>query len=128
MDVSALLGGAIIGLAASLLWVFNGRIAGVSGMISRLPERTDSGPAFLGGLLTVGLVLGLTTGAPQANDPNIGLALSSGALVGLGTFLANGCTSGHGVCGIARLSKRSVVSTLIFMGAAGVTVFLRGLL
>ena len=127
MDVSALLGGAIIGLAASLLWVFNGRIAGVSGMIARLPERTDSGPAFLAGLLTVGLLVGATIGAPAANDPNIGLALSSGGLVGLGTFLANGCTSGHGVCGIARLSKRSVVATLIFMGAAGITVFLRGL-
>jgi uncharacterized membrane protein YedE/YeeE len=128
MDVSALIGGMMIGLSAAVLWVFNGRIAGISGMISSLGD--DQPPKylpFLLGLIGTGWVISLVSVTPEPATSGLPLALLSGALVGLGTFLANGCTSGHAVCGIARLSVRSITSTVIFMLVAGITVYLKAL-
>lgn len=129
---SALLGGLLIGLAASLLAVFNGRIAGISGIAGRLFQRGSSGHswriAFLVGLLAAPWLLHaldfgslLAIRAPSVSGPVLILA---GLLVGIGTRLANGCTSGHGVCGLARLSPRSLVAVLVFMTTGFVTVWL----
>lgn len=120
----ALLGGALIGGGAALLLLLNGRIAGVSGILARL-IRADGGEqwwraAFLFGLLLPALLFG--TGPAQL-PPGFASAAVAGLLVGLGTTLGNGCTSGHGVCGLANLSLRSLVATLVFMTTAIATVF-----
>ena len=125
--LSALTGGALIGLSASLLWLTTGRIAGISGILGSLlgPEEGDAGwrLAFLTGLVAAPLLVAGASGAL----PTVTIAASppllvlGGLLVGFGTRLGGGCTSGHGVCGVARLSRRSLVATLLFM-AAGVTV------
>ena len=128
--VSALLGGALIGLAAVLLMLLNGRIAGVSGIAGRLlvPRALPPGDAAWRVLFLVGLVIGAGVYgllAPVTIEVPVSwpaLAIG-GLLVGFGTQLGNGCTSGHGVCGIARLSPRSIVATLVFMASAIVTVF-----
>ncbi|HWP58258.1 MAG TPA: YeeE/YedE family protein [Candidatus Acidoferrales bacterium] len=127
--VPALIGGLMIGAAAALLLWLNGRIAGVSGiawgLIAR--PREDSGwrLAFLGGLVLGALLYRLASG--DAVMPNIeaswAAVLLGGILVGFGTQLSGGCTSGHGVCGIARLSPRSAAATLTFMASAMITVF-----
>lgn len=128
MDVSALIGGMMIGLSAAILWVFNGRIAGISGMVSGIGnDQATKYLPFILGLVGTGWVISLVSTTPEPVAGGWGMALVSGTLVGVGTYLANGCTSGHAVCGISRLSKRSIVSTVIFMLAAGITVFLRGL-
>ena len=132
----ALGGGALIGAAASLLIMANGRIAGVSGILgSALRARGRAGwqMSFLVGLLLSPLLLhayfpGMgqpTEPAPITTHPALtwGQLLIAGFLVGFGTHLANGCTSGHGVCGLARLSKRSLWATLTFVAAGFVTVF-----
>ena len=111
--LSALLGGALIGAAAALLMLFNGRIAGISGLVGRLlTPQAGNGEALL-------FVLGLLLA------PWIYLAVAGeiSGLVGFGSRLGSGCTSGHGVCGLSRLSPRSLVATLSFMGAGFVTVF-----
>ncbi len=125
LALRALLGGALIGGGAVLLLLLNGRIAGVSGILGRL-VRADAGEqgwraAFLAGLILPALVLG--TGQPELL-PGWSWAVISGLLVGYGTTLGNGCTSGHGVCGLANLSARSLVATLVFMATAVLTVFL----
>ncbi|MDF3072240.1 MAG: putative transrane protein [Polyangiaceae bacterium] len=125
----ALGGGALIGAAASILWAFNGRIAGISGIVGGLlaPVRGDWGWRmwFVSGLLLGGL--GAAVVSPERFDvsgvPALPFVALAGALVGVGTRLGNGCTSGHGVCGISRLSKRSIAATLTFMLAGAVTVF-----
>jgi uncharacterized membrane protein YedE/YeeE len=125
----ALGGGALIGVAASILWAFNGRIAGISGIVGGLlfPAKGDWGwrAWFVGGLLLGGL--GSAFVSPQSFDvsgvPALPLIALAGALVGVGTRLGNGCTSGHGVCGVSRLSKRSIAATLTFMTAGAITVF-----
>lgn len=125
----ALLGGALIGVAASALLVMNGRIAGVSGIVGGLlpprPADTAWRALFVGGLVAGGLLLRMF-----ATDPWSGLAATpyavlvpAGLLVGIGTTLANGCTSGHGVCGVSRLSPRSMLATLTFMLTGAMTVF-----
>lgn len=127
--LSALTGGILIGLAAALLLIANGRIAGISGIVGGLlPPR--SGDAtwrawFLGGLLGAGaLVAVVHPGAFEAGTHRSTLALAAaGLLVGFGTQLGNGCTSGHGVCGISRLSARSIVATVVFMATGAITVF-----
>lgn len=134
--VSAIIGGALIGAAAGLLWIVNGRVAGVSSIFgSALSRRTDDIPwrlLFLVGL-PVGAALGLALAPRMISDasaalPDLDLGpyglAASGLLVGIGSALARGCTSGHGVCGLARLSVRSIVSVLVFMLAAIVTVFI----
>ncbi len=127
---SALLGGAFIGAAAVLLWALAGRIAGVSGIAAGLlrPAKGEVGwrVCFLGGLVAgavVAMILGVAPASPRVAD-DVPLLIAGGLLVGIGTRLAGGCTSGHGVCGLARLSRRSLVATVMFMAAAFATVYL----
>lgn len=128
--LSAALGGALIGLSAVMLWVMNGRIAGISGIAGGLfaPRADDIGwrLAFLLGLVAGPLAYAaLGGGMPVIQvTPSTGLLVAAGLLVGYGTRLGGGCTSGHGVCGLARLSPRSLAATGVFLAAAVVTVFL----
>ena len=119
--LSAIAGGAILGTAAVLLMKFNGRIAGISGILnstlSAVPGDRLWRLLFLGGLVLGGLLYQIITAEPlitRDSFPVIQL-VAAGVLVGLGTRLGSGCTSGHGVCGIARLSPRSIVSTVVFL-------------
>jgi uncharacterized protein len=128
--ISAAVGGALIGLAAVLLMLLNGRIAGVTGVFAGLidPISTDRGwrATFVAGLILAPLsatLVGYTIPIPQMPASLLTIVVA-GLLVGFGTRLSNGCTSGHGVCGIARLSPRSITATAIFMGAAIVMVAL----
>ncbi len=132
--LTSLAGGVLIGLAALLLMLFNGRIAGISGILSGA-LWSSKGVSwqwyFLAGLLLSGLVSGLLSGllfVSQVSLDNFSvgmpLLLLSGFLVGLGSSFGNGCTSGHGVCGIGRLSLRSIVATCIFMSVAFVVASL----
>ena len=126
---SALIGGALIGLSAALLWWLDGRVAGVSGIMHVLLEFRPGQVAwrllFLAGLLIgTGLWLWLTPPAFTARSGfSLPLLAGAGFLVGAGTLAAGGCTSGHGVCGLGNLSVRSLVAVLTFMGAAGITVY-----
>ena len=122
--ISAAIGGALIGLSAVLLMAFTGRIAGVAGIAGGLfnPRSDDRGwrLAFVAGLVAAPLAAALIdrpVAMPQMPGSMIVIAVS-GLLVGFGTRLGNGCTSGHGICGIARLSPRSIAATLAFMAAA----------
>jgi uncharacterized membrane protein YedE/YeeE len=127
---SALSGGVLIGLAASLLALGSGRIAGISGIAGNLLVRDKSERnwriAFIAGLIAAPWLL-LGAGVPNVipaalSHPVSGTVLVlAGVLVGLGTRMANGCTSGHGVCGLARLSPRSLIAVLVFMSAGFVT-------
>lgn len=125
--VSALLGGALIGLAATLLYALLGRIAGISGIVNAvLEQRSERGwrLAFLLGLIVAATAWFAYVDAPPRTHFPLGWLIAAGALVGFGTRLGNGCTSGHGICGLARLSKRSLVAVAVFMGTAFVTVYL----
>ncbi len=127
--IPALIGGLMIGLSALMMLAFNGRIAGISGIVGNLFHSQGhdrlwrvvfvigmlGGAALYGLLGEPGLTLHLEAGLP--------LMLLAGFIVGLGTRLARGCTSGHGVCGIGRVSPRSIAATAIFMAVAGITVF-----
>jgi uncharacterized protein len=125
---ASLAGGLLIGLAASAFVLFNGRIAGISGILGGLlrPARGDVAwrAAFLGGLVAAPLVYALFAPLPGVRiDAGAGTLVAAGLLVGLGTRYGAGCTSGHGVCGLARLSPRSLAATAAFMLAGFVTVF-----
>ncbi|WP_420476214.1 YeeE/YedE family protein [Noviherbaspirillum sp. ST9] len=125
---ASLLGGVMIGAAAAMLILLNGRIAGISGILGGLlrPMRGDVGwrVAFLGGLIVAPLAFGLFAVLPQARQEAGTLTLIvAGLLVGVGTRYGSGCTSGHGVCGLSRLSPRSLAATAAFMFAGFVTVF-----
>lgn len=125
--VSALIGGALIGLAATVLLWLTGRIAGVSGIAGGLLAR-PAGDIAWRAMFVVGLVLGaglygIAAPVPVEIDASWPALITGGLLVGFGTQLGRGCTSGHGVCGIARLSPRSITATLVFMASAMVTVF-----
>jgi uncharacterized protein len=128
--LASLLGGVLIGISAVLLMASHGRIAGISGIVSRLfPPYEDGGffgrLAFVLGLVAAPFAVGAVTGEPlqQTVSSNLALMIGAGLLVGFGTVWGNGCTSGHGVCGIARFSRRSIVATLVFMASAAATVF-----
>lgn len=126
---SAVLGGMLIGIAAAVLVLFSGRIAGISGIIGGLLRvaRGDIGwrIAFVAGLLAAPLLYGVVAVLPPVRIDANGLTLAAaGLLVGIGTRFGSGCTSGHGVCGLSRLSPRSLAATLIFMGAGFATVYL----
>ena len=127
--VSATLGGVLIGLSAVLLWLFNGRIAGISGIVGGLiaPGTRDFAwrAAFILGLVAGPLVTAALLGEmpPVTITGSTGLLVAGGLLVGFGTRLGSGCTSGHGVCGLARLSPRSIAATGLFLAAALATVF-----
>jgi uncharacterized membrane protein YedE/YeeE len=125
---TALAGGLLIGLAASAFVLLNGRIAGISGILGGLlrPAQGDVAwrVAFLAGLVGAPLVYALFSALPEARiDAGDGTLVVAGLLVGLGTRYGSGCTSGHGVCGLSRLSPRSLVATGTFMLAGFVTVF-----
>ena len=126
---SALAGGALIGLAAAGMWWLFGRLAGVSSILGRAMisrgEEFAWRAAFLAGLFLAGLaaVVLLPDEVQFRLDAGYGQALLAGALVGLGTQMGSGCTSGHGVCGVSRLSLRSIAATLLFMAAGMVTVY-----
>lgn len=133
MDISlafrALIGGVLIGFAAVLLLFADGKIAGISGMIGgvmRTPtSSSDWRYAFLGGMIIGGWVLqraGVIVFTP-AEGRSLAAIIAAGLLVGFGTQIGSGCTSGHGVCGIGRFSMRSIVATLIFIAAGAITVF-----
>jgi hypothetical protein len=126
--VSAAIGGALIGLSVTLLWVADGRIAGISGILGGLGRAGRSDvrwrAAFLVGLMAAPLLYAAVASAPHiVVQSGRGTLILAGLLVGFGTRLGSGCTSGHGVCGIARLSQRSSVATGLFMATALVTVF-----
>jgi len=125
---SALAGGLIIGAGAVLLVLLNGRIAGISGVLGGLlrPLKGDTAwrAAFVAGLLIAPLLYSLMAAPPRPQiDAGWGSLVLAGLLVGVGTRYGSGCTSGHGVCGLSRLSPRSLVATLCFMAAGFVTVF-----
>ncbi|NUS61309.1 MAG: YeeE/YedE family protein [Lysobacter sp.] len=126
--LSALLGGVLIGLASTwLLWA-NGRIAGVSGIVDGIVRRsswTEWGwrAAFVLGLVLAGGIAMHVVGQRALSPASWPVLVLAGLLVGYGTTLGGGCTSGHGVCGIGRLSKRSIVAVVVFMATAIVTVF-----
>jgi uncharacterized membrane protein YedE/YeeE len=124
-----LLGGALIGLSASLLLAMNGRVAGISGMLQGLLGGEGEGERawrglFLGGLILGGLIaLAAFPGTSFIGEPPaIGTAVLAGVLVGIGTKIGNGCTSGHGVCGISRFSVRSIIATVTFIVTGAITV------
>lgn len=127
--LQALIGGLMIGLAAVVLMATHGKILGVSGILSRLlpPTATDWSwrVSFVIGVLAAPVLLLLFTGRQPDVELTAGLPLlvGGGLLVGLGTVIGSGCTSGHGVCGLGRLSTRSLVATATFMGTAGITVY-----
>jgi len=126
---SGLFGGVLIGVAAVLLLLANGRIAGISGIVAGLLEPTFSDAAwrlmFIVGLWIGAIALILAKGAPfaVAIQGSMPLMVVAGFLVGFGTRMGGGCTSGHGVCGIARGSKRSIVATGVFIATAMATVY-----
>jgi uncharacterized membrane protein YedE/YeeE len=126
---SALSGGGIIGLAAALLILLNGRVAGISGIVGGLftAGRGDVGwrIAFVSGLVAAPLVWQFFQEMPLIQiDASYAVLAVAGLIVGIGTRYGSGCTSGHGVCGISRGSPRSVVATLIFMGMGMLTVYI----
>jgi uncharacterized membrane protein YedE/YeeE len=127
----ALRGGMLLGLAAALLLIMNGRIAGISGIVSGLlkPVKGEVSWRFL---FVIGMVISgalaplLGFNVPESLPvTSVFWVALAGLLVGVGTKLGNGCTSGHGICGMGRLSKRSIVATCVFMAVAVVTVFVR---
>lgn len=125
---SALVGGLLIGAAAAMLLLLNGRIAGVSGILGGLlrPRQGDIGwrVAFTAGLLGAPLTYRWVAELPPVQiDASSGALFAAGLLVGIGTRYGAGCTSGHGVCGLSRLSPRSLAATAAFMAAGFVTVF-----
>lgn len=122
------LGGALIGLASGTFVLLEGRIAGVSGILGGLlrPGHGDRAwrAAFLAGLAMAPVAHVFVAPVPASNmTHDLAMLVPAGLLVGLGTRLGGGCTSGHGVCGLARLSRRSLAATLVFMGVAAATVF-----
>ena len=126
---AALAGGVLLGLASALFVLLNGRILGISGIVGGLlrPRAGDMGwrLAFVLGMLVAPGLYWLVVGPTQPRiDATWGMVVIAGVLVGVGTRYGSGCTSGHGVCGLSRMSPRSLVATLAFMGAGFVTVFL----
>lgn len=125
---TALAGGALIGLAAGMFALLNGRIAGISGVLGGLLGAAAGDRrwrlAFVLGLVAAPLVLGLFTALPALQiDASYGALVLAGLLVGFGARYGSGCTSGHGVCGLSRFSPRSLLATLVFMATGFATVF-----
>jgi uncharacterized membrane protein YedE/YeeE len=124
---SAAIGGVVIGIAAALLVLVNGRVAGISGIVGGMfaPRAGDFAwrLAFLAGLVLAPLAYAAVAAPPSITiEAGYPVLIAAGLLVGIGTRFAGGCTSGHGVCGLSRLSPRSLVATLSFMAAGFVTV------
>ncbi|WP_138470146.1 YeeE/YedE family protein [Poseidonocella sp. HB161398] len=128
--VYGLVGGLMIGGAAALFLLGNGRIMGASGLIGGVVDGSGRGNlgerlAFLGGLVGAPLIAVLLRGGPPETEltGNAAALVAAGLLVGIGTRLANGCTSGHGVCGISRLSLRGIVATAVYLAAGAVSLY-----
>src|SRR3954470_18320452 len=126
----AAIGGVLIGISAVLLMALTGRIAGISGIVGGLLPPAAARDrswrlAFILGLIGAPVMLRAMTGDPLIGPPTVGMPMlvAAGLLVGIGTTLGNGCTSGHGICGISRLSLRSIIAVLTFMATAMLTVF-----
>ncbi|MFK7902253.1 MAG: YeeE/YedE family protein [Nitratireductor sp.] len=130
--ITSLIGGMLIGASAVLLMLANGKIAGISGIVSRFLSFKFNDSDFklsiafiIGLLLAAPLYLGFTGGLPeQVMTSNAILLIVAGLLVGFGATMGSGCTSGHGVCGISRGSKRSIAATLVFMATGILTVYI----
>jgi uncharacterized protein len=128
--IMGLIGGGLIGLAGAVFLLVNGRIMGASGIIGGLVDGSARHDWAERGALLVGLVLvpaiaAMMIGGSQTNvSTNLVIVMAAGLLVGIGTRLANGCTSGHGVCGISRLSLRGIVATAFYIGAGGLVMVL----
>lgn len=128
--IAGLIGGLMIGLAAAIMLLGLGRIAGVSGLAARATGLLSSGAprgvavAFIIGLPLGAWIVALLSGGVPATFPAPGLLIVAGLIVGFGTRLGSGCTSGHGVCGLSRLSRRSIMVTALFMGSGFATVAL----
>ncbi len=127
----ATLGGALIGLSASIMLLVNGRVTGVSGILSSIIDFKKSKDSLEKIYFVIGLVIGgsiIRNFLPQSFDINVSkpmyLVVISGLLVGFGTRLGSGCTSGHGICGISRFSTRSIIATLTFMITGAISVYL----
>lgn len=123
-------GGALIGLSASVLMLFSGKVAGISGIVSGLITPKENGASWkaifiIGMVFSFWIVEPFDYLLPDTSDQNILQMIIAGLFVGFGTRLGNGCTSGHGIVGMGRFSKRSIYATLIFMGVAMLIVFLR---
>ena len=126
--LQALSGGVLIGLSAVVLLLLNGRIAGISGIAFSLFERSRLGEwawklAFMAGMVGAGVAVLAWQGQAPAAPVSTPMLVGAGLLVGIGTAMGNGCTSGHGVCGLGRMSARSLVAVLAFMATAIATVF-----
>ena len=128
--VTALIGGGLIGLSAVMMMAFLGKVAGISGIASRVLPPWDMDDigwrlAFVAGLVLAPALIGAAQGAPVPSVPNPDLAImgAAGLLVGFGSVYGNGCTSGHGVCGLSRLSPRSFVAVPVFMAVAGIVTY-----
>lgn len=126
--LAATAGGVLIGIAAAMLVLLNGRIAGISGIVGGVlaPRKGDIGwrVAFVLGLVAAPLLYSVFASLPPVRiDADYGALIAAGLLVGVGARYGAGCTSGHGVCGVSRLSPRSVVATLVFMAAGFATVY-----
>ncbi|MDA0110305.1 hypothetical protein C9980_18955 [Vibrio mediterranei] len=125
---ASLFGGMLLGVSAILLLHFNGKIAGISGIVGRLfePKTIDKNWRLL---FVIGMIAGGVLSAKALNAPIAEMVVPdyliviAGLLVGIGTKIGNGCTSGHGICGMGRLSKRSIVATMTFMGSAMITAY-----
>lgn len=125
---SALTGGAVIGMAVAILVLFNGRIAGISGIAGGVLKMQKNNIgwriAFISGLVAAPLVWQLFLSLPAIRiDGGYAMMAMAGLVVGIGTRYGSGCTSGHGICGLSRLSPRSIIATLSFMGTGFVTVY-----
>ncbi|MEP2784954.1 MAG: YeeE/YedE thiosulfate transporter family protein [Pseudoruegeria sp.] len=128
--IYGLIGGGLIGTGAAVFLLLNGRIMGASGILGSLADGSSKGQAaeniyFLAGLILIPALLALFFGPIETHiTSNLIVLVGAGLLVGIGTRLANGCTSGHGVCGISRMSLRGIVATVFYIGAGGLTVVL----
>jgi len=128
--IPAAIGGVLLGVSATLLLMLNGRIAGISGIVGGIypPREGELGwrASFVAGLLIGGLALLLMFPSTMklTYAPSIGMAVVAGLFVGVGTQVGNGCTSGHGVCGISRFSVRSIVATVTFISTGALAVVL----
>jgi uncharacterized membrane protein YedE/YeeE len=127
--LSAIVGGVLIGTSATLLLLLNGRIAGISGIVYGLMQRSRAEEwawraAFVAGLMLAGGIAMRLLGQSTPSPASVPVLVLAGFAVGFGTRLGGGCTSGHGICGLGRFSKRSLVAVLVFMASAIVTVFI----